>query len=184
MRPGHRNDETASLLSHESEFVAAPAAYPAQRLRPSPWLRCFSTLEGVTILAALAAGAANAVVVHKYALAWETGTEFAVKEILLRSFAVLLCWLAILAEADWRGCVRSVNVLDNWVAKGLLYVFIGTVTYRPWVEGWAVWVNLVACGMCLLGALYVLLGTFCCRLVKEASMLTRPAPSGGGAVYA
>eukprot|EP00611_Tribonema_gayanum_P009492 TRINITY_DN19297_c0_g1_i1.p3 TRINITY_DN19297_c0_g1~~TRINITY_DN19297_c0_g1_i1.p3 ORF type:complete len:102 (+),score=33.11 TRINITY_DN19297_c0_g1_i1:583-888(+) len=92
---------------------------------------------------------------------------------MLRGYAILFAAMIILTEIEWRGFMRLFGFLENWVARGLTYAFVGLITWDQGSDYGTVFGAInqtVAFMMIGAGAFYALLGMACMKTVKEAEL--------------
>jgi hypothetical protein len=104
----------------------------------------------------------------------------------LRVYMIGFCIVMILNEMEWISFIYQSSLLSNWISRGILYSFVGTIgisqytTEAPTSDASAatagggglpqaalLYIQVVAWGMVGIGIIYFLLGIFCCQLVYQ-----------------
>lgn len=101
----------------------------------------------------------------------------------LRVYMIGFCTVMILNEVEWISFFYQSSLLSNWISRGVLYSFVGTIGISQYtteapstsdaaaVSGFPkaalLYIQVVAWGMVAIGMLYFLLGIFCCQLVYQ-----------------
>lgn len=96
----------------------------------------------------------------------------------LRLYMIGFCVVMILNEMEWISFIYQSPLLSNWVSRGVMYSFVGTIGISQYtmetVEGTysqgfshaaLIYIQVVAWGMVGIGVIYFLMGVFCCQLV-------------------
>jgi hypothetical protein len=103
----------------------------------------------------------------------------------LRVYMIGFCIVMILNEMEWISFIYQSSLLSNWISRGVLYSFVGTIgisqytTEAPSTSDAAadggggfpqaalLYIQVVAWGMVGIGIIYFFLGIFCCQLVYQ-----------------
>nr|AEJ20973.1 unknown protein [Caragana jubata] len=91
---------------------------------------------------------------------------------IFRCYGVVIAGLVILAETEWSFIIKFSKVLEYWVGRGMLQIFVAVMTrafpnYNRERQELVVLQN-VACYMLLAcGLLYVVLGILCIGILKR-----------------
>ncbi len=102
--------------------------------------------------------------------------ELEVQEDIIRVFAVVFSVFVIVAELEIKVFMRYFTFMYRWMARGLVYAFIGVISYNAEVEfkpGYGAFNAVCAGMMVVVGVLYFLLGLSCMKTVKEVEARTR-----------
>jgi hypothetical protein len=145
----------------------APRRDDETRKRFSKTLCFFKLLTVFTILLSLFVVAANVLTVYNDS----KHHTLDARSVLLRSYAVIFCAMIVLTELEWVGFLKLFAFLDNWIARGLAYTFVGLITWDQSSDYGTVFGAInqtVAFMMVGAGCLYALLGMACMKTVKEA----------------
>ncbi|KAK1274893.1 hypothetical protein QJS04_geneDACA005691 [Acorus gramineus] len=154
-----------------SEEEIAPTLPPARiRSRPDPFLvvcRCFSVVTAAAALLCVAVNVLSAVRSFK--------GGFDVFDGIFRCYAVVIALFVAVAETEWAFIFRFSKVLEYWVGRGMLQIFVAVMTRAfPDFSGRrrdlvllqeiASYI-LIACGV-----IYVVSGVLCIGFLKRSRM--------------
>ena len=143
-------------------------------------MRLFACLEWACVAVAATVLAANGWLLFVL--------PFALKAAVQRVYIMLFCLAAIFAELNIWGFLNELSALENWVIKGLFFIFIGFGSLKNdeaivdddggggedgKVKGLLPAEALSAVGMVALGLLYVGLGAPCFKQLKEVLEIER-----------
>ena len=56
-----------------------------------------------------------------------------VKDMVIRLYNVLFCILCVFVELDFRYVVDHIKLFDNWIFRGMFYVYVGFVTVSRYI---------------------------------------------------
>jgi hypothetical protein len=106
----------------------------------------------------------------------------------LRVYMIGFCIIMILNEMEWISFFYQSSLLSNWISRGVLYSFVGTIGISQYTfeapsnansstsdaaagggfpKAALLYIQVVAWGMVAIGIIYFLLGIFCCQLVYQ-----------------
>ncbi|CAM9365900.1 unnamed protein product [Phaeothamnion confervicola] len=158
---------------------APPAETPPSRKQAFSKVLCFFRfLTVVTILLAVVVAAVNAYIIYK------DYESLGVRGILLRVYGIMFSFFVILSELEWKRFTAVFGFLENWVARGVAYAFVGLITWDQTSESssgssssattyssdYDDAEDVVAFMMMGVGVVYIILGMACMRTVKEAEL--------------
>jgi hypothetical protein len=93
---------------------------------------------------------------------------------LIRIYGILLCIGVILAEFELTEVVRTFIVIQNWISRGLLYIFVGLLANNheetTLDENSLSYVNLSSLSLIFLGLVYMIMGGFCMKKIRDDKM--------------
>ena len=84
------------------------------------WFRLFHLISGLVGCASMGA--------NGYILATKDAITMDYKDIVTRTYAIIFCFIVVLAEIDWRYVMRRIRILDLWFFRGLFYFYVGFIT--------------------------------------------------------
>ena len=132
------------------------------------WFRLFHLISGLVGCASMGA--------NGYILATKDVVSMDYRDIITRGYAIIFCFVVVLAEIDWRYVMRRIRILDLWFFRGLFYFYVGFITLgaEPTLTDP---VDMAALAQICMGGFYCLmvsLGWPC--LVSPADALFLPCP--------
>ncbi|GAQ79306.1 hypothetical protein KFL_000280110 [Klebsormidium nitens] len=94
---------------------------------------------------------------------------------ILRIYAVLISVWTALAETEWEFVFRSFSVLQYWIARGVLQIFVAVLTkalgHTVFSSDYEVLLHIVASWILLgCGIVYILAGAMCIGSLKRTRM--------------
>ena len=127
--------------------------------------RIFVFIKGLAILAAIAMASGQFVGIAFH--------QVSPVQYVLRVYMIGFCIVMTLAEMEWPKFIYENSLLSNWISRGIMYSFIGTIGIsQNTVQGVTgapkaalMYIEVAAWGMVGIGVLYFFLGIFCCQLV-------------------
>mmetsp|Transcript_17515 Transcript_17515/g.28719 ORF Transcript_17515/g.28719 Transcript_17515/m.28719 type:complete len:201 (+) Transcript_17515:2-604(+) len=127
----------------------------------------FGVIQMLTTLTA-----ATVVVANIYYFIYKWGTpDLNVKSFSLRLYAIIFCVLVAFAEFEWRGFFHFFGFLENWITRGLFYIFVSLLTLSASDEDASdAFFNVAGYIMFAAGALYAFMGLACLKTIKETHM--------------
>jgi ABC-type lipoprotein release transport system permease subunit len=79
-----------------------------------------------------------------------------------------------LAELEWTESVRSFQLVQNWISRGLIYVFVGLLALDNDEEDLnysiSEYIFIASLALIALGITYSFLGLLCCKRFKDEKM--------------
>lgn len=138
--------------------------------RKDPFLvicRCFSV---VTILSALLCVVVN---VLSAIDSFKNGEN--IFDGILRCYAVLIALFVVVAETEWERIQRFWIILEYWVGRGMLQIFVAVMTKALSAatakKTYLILLSEIASYMLLAcGVVYVIAGLFCCGCLKRSRL--------------
>ena len=103
-----------------------------------------------------------------------------VKDYILRGYAILLCIIGICIELEVEMVLHGFKIMENWIAKGLYFGFIGVLTLSSTAGDYTEVQNIIAFMVSVLSVVYFFLGLICAKTIKEARMLLNDLQQRGG----
>merc|ERR1712146_303407 len=93
----------------------------------------------------------------------------------LRTYGVVFACIIILTELRWTRMINESTFLQNWVTRGLFYIFVGLLTLEqnqekaivilpPWI---LFYIKIVGLILITIGILYMIMGLMCLRRLKD-----------------
>ena len=127
----------------------------------------FNTHSLLTVVAAVCVGAGQGI---------QIAQNPPIHIIVLRSYGILFCVLAVFVEMEWTALIRGNKILQMWASRGLFYVFVGALEWpnepidqvqQAQSFGFIAMEQIAAWAMAVTGALYFLLGLLCCKSQRD-----------------
>ncbi|KAG5526098.1 hypothetical protein RHGRI_032407 [Rhododendron griersonianum] len=139
------------------------------RTRPDPFLivcRCFSF---VTAVAAFLCIAVN---VYAAVFSFKDGIS-EIFDGIFRCYAVVIALFVVVAETEWGFVIKFFKVLEYWVGRGMLQIFVAVMTkaYPEDANDQMVLVllqNIASYMLLACGVVYIISGILCIGLLKRA----------------
>ena len=91
----------------------------------------------------------------------------------IRAYGVLFASIIIFTELRWTKMINESTFLQNWVTRGLFYVFVGLLTLEQNQEkavqpNWIVlYVEVIGLILNTIGILYTFMGIMCLKRIKD-----------------
>ncbi|KAI8532393.1 hypothetical protein RHMOL_Rhmol11G0211800 [Rhododendron molle] len=138
------------------------------RARPDAFLivcRCFSFVTAVAAFLCIAVNVYAAVV------SFEDGSD--IFDGIFRCYAVVIALFVVVAETEWGFVMKFFKVLEYWVGRGMLQIFVAVMTkaYPEDANDHTVLVllqNIASYMLLACGVVYIILGILCIGLLKRA----------------
>ena len=95
---------------------------------------------------------------------------------IVRMYGIVLCGVAILAELEITEAIRSSAMLQNWVARGIFYIFLGLLAlnnsnYNENLDSSAqTYVTAASLSLVTMGCIYSFMGLLCLKRLKDDRM--------------
>ncbi|CAM9707287.1 unnamed protein product, partial [Choristocarpus tenellus] len=83
----------------------------------------FRFITILTILLALVVLGANGYIIYV------DFDELGVRGVVIRSYNIFFCVFVVFSELEWRRFTKHFGFLENWMARGLAYVFVGLISW-------------------------------------------------------
>ncbi|KAG5114028.1 hypothetical protein JHK82_037297 [Glycine max] len=136
--------------------------------RPDPFLslcKCFSFVVVLSAILCIAVNVLSAIRSFKH--------QSDIFDGIFRCYAVFLACFVVLAETEWNFIIKFWKVLEYWVGRGMLQIFVAVMTRAfPDYSGERkelVIFQGIACYMLLAcGSIYVVSGILCVGLLKRS----------------
>jgi len=131
--------------------------------------RCFRMVKFVALACAIAMGIGQVV-----------GIAFPMPidpiQYVLHIYMLAFCVMMVLTELEWAQFLVGSGMLHNWVSRGVIYSFVGVIGISEnrvisleddgaLPKAAAIYIQVVAYGMVLVGLLYFGMGIFCGQIV-------------------
>ncbi|GAB2292035.1 hypothetical protein Dimus_026283 [Dionaea muscipula] len=138
------------------------------RMGNDPFLitcRCFSIVTSLAAILCIAVNVISAV------LSFKNGSD--IFDGILRCYAAALAIFIVVAETEWSFVIKFWKVLEYWVGRGMLQIFVAIMT-RAFLDyseekEYMVLLQNIACYMLLAcGLVYVASGILCMGFLKRA----------------
>eukprot|EP00887_Chlorella_sp_A99_P002265 scaffold10.g2265.t1 len=161
------------------EPAGGPLA-PPQPQRADCLLALCRTFNGIAAICALLCGLACGLALFLRSEA-PTKDLFFYSGQALRLFGVAISCLAILVETEWRRFLRLVPALDFWGGRGVLQIFLATLTYREAYprgesdlhKSLALYRSVASVSMLVVGFSYIFGAVLCIGAIKRARARTQ-----------
>ncbi|XP_057493636.1 uncharacterized protein LOC130779104 isoform X1 [Actinidia eriantha] len=162
-----RNKEAENSQRGNSNPGSATAAVRV-RARPDPFLvvcRCFSFITSVAAIFCIAVNVLSAV------RSFKDGSD--VFDGIFRCYAVVIAMFVVIAETEWGFVMKFWKVLEYWVGRGMLQIFVAVMT-RAYPEDFEnrkellLLQNIASYMLLACGGVYIISGILCIGLVKRA----------------
>ncbi|RDX91241.1 hypothetical protein CR513_26808, partial [Mucuna pruriens] len=154
----------------EGENVVVPQLTSRVNLRrrPDPFLvlcRCFSFVTSFSAILCIAVNVLSAIRSFKH--------NSDIFDGIFRCYAVFIACFVVLAETEWNFIIKFWQVLEYWVGRGMLQIFVAVMTRAfPDYTGERkelVLLQSIACYMLLAcGLIYAVSGILCIGLLKRS----------------
>ncbi|XP_010277505.1 PREDICTED: uncharacterized protein LOC104611919 isoform X1 [Nelumbo nucifera] len=149
-----------------SQRVSMPSA--RLRLRADPFLlacRCFSVLTSLTAILCISVNVLSAVRSFK--------NESDIFDGIFRCYAVAIAFFVVIAETEWEFVLKFWKVLEYWVGRGMLQIFVAVMTRAfPDESGerkdLVLLQNIASYLLLACGLVYVISGILCIGFLKRA----------------
>lgn len=134
--------------------------------RADPFLvvcRCFSVITALTAILCIAVNVLSAV------QSFKDGSD--VFDGIFRCYAVIVAIFVVLAETEWGLIFRFWKMLEYWVGRGMLQIFVAVMTraFPDSGEETLILLQNISCYMLLAcGAVYIISGVLCMGVLKRA----------------
>ncbi|KAK1301114.1 hypothetical protein QJS10_CPB13g00206 [Acorus calamus] len=157
-----------------SDEEIAPTLPPESiRSRPDPFLvvcRCFNVVTAAAALLCVAVNVFSAVRSFKGGF-----DEIQVFDGIFRCYAVVIALFVAVAETEWAFIFRFSKVLEYWVGRGMLQIFVAVMTRAfPDFSGnrrdLALLQEIASYILIACGAIYIVSGVLCIGFLKRARM--------------
>ncbi|CAJ1961350.1 unnamed protein product [Sphenostylis stenocarpa] len=140
------------------------------RARPDPFLslcRCFSFVVVLSAIFCIAVNVLSAIRSFK--------NQSDIFDGIFRCYAVFITCFVVLAETEWNFIIKFWKVMEYWVARGILHIFVAVMTRAfPDYSGERkelVVLQSIACYMLLTcGVIYVVSGVLCIGFLKRSRL--------------
>jgi len=138
------------------------------RLRPDPFLVVCRVFGVITAFAALLCIATNVLSAIR---AFTTQSD--IFDGIFRCYAVVITIFVVVAETEWGFIMQFLKVLEFWVARGMLQIFVAVMTKAYFDDSdnkeWLTLLQDIASYMLLgCGVLYIIAGILCIGTLKRA----------------
>ncbi|GMI83754.1 hypothetical protein like AT4G33625 [Hibiscus trionum] len=145
-----------------------PPSSAIVRPRPDPFLvvcRCFSLITSLTAILCIAVNVLSAVRSFK--------NESDVFDGIFRCYAVVIAFFVVLAETEWEFIIKFWKVLEYWVGRGMLQIFVAVMTrafpdYSERKRDLVLLQNIASYLLLACGLVYVFSGLLCIGLLKRS----------------
>ncbi|PSS02596.1 TRNA pseudouridine synthase [Actinidia chinensis var. chinensis] len=159
-------EEDNSQRGHNNAGSATEAV--RVRARPDPFLVvcwCFSLITSVAAILCIAVNVIAAV------LSFKDGSD--VFDGIFRCYAVVIAMFIVIAETEWGFVMKFCKVLEYWVGRGMLQIFVAVMTkaYPEDYENRKVLIllqNIASYMLLACGGVYIISGILCIGLLKRA----------------
>ncbi|EFJ18687.1 hypothetical protein SELMODRAFT_165673 [Selaginella moellendorffii] len=158
-REDHHDEEAAGQSSHHEQSSSQGS---------DPLVITFRIFNVITAIAALLCTAVNIISVVR---SFKHGRD--IFEGILRCYAVIIALFVAVAETELEHILKFWRVLEYWVGRGMLQIFVGVMTKALSNEhrdkAYQVVLAEVASGLLLAcGAIYVIAGLLCVGKLKRS----------------
>ena len=101
-------------------------------------------------------------------------TALNVAGVCIRIYGIILAVGVILCEFELTETIRTFIILQNWITKGLSYIFVGLLAYNHTKtrldNDSEEYVKFSSLSMIILGSIYSMMGVFCMKKLKDDRM--------------
>ncbi|KAG6767497.1 hypothetical protein POTOM_028702 [Populus tomentosa] len=159
-----RNEETVPLPPSPRESLSSLRA----RSGPDLFLvicRCFSVVTALTAILCIAVNLLSAI------QSFKNGSD--VFDGIFRCYAVIIAVIVVVAETEWGFIIKYWKVLEYWVGRGMLQIFVAVMTrafpdYSSKQKQLVILENVASYLLLACGVVYVVLGILCIGCLKRA----------------
>ncbi|KAL6209455.1 hypothetical protein ACLB2K_020397 [Fragaria x ananassa] len=138
------------------------------RVRPDPFLvvcRCFSVVTALTAILCIVVNVLSAI------RSFKDGSD--IFNGIFRCYAVLIAIFVAVAETEWGFVTKFWKVLEYWVGRGMLQIFVAVMTrafpdYTGANEELILLQNIASYMLLACGVLYVISGILCIGFLKRS----------------
>ena len=92
----------------------------------------------------------------------------------IRVYGIVLATGVIMCEFELTETIRTFTILQNWMTRGLSYIFVGLLAYNHTEESLhsntAAYVKFSSLSLIILGSIYSMMGLFCMKRLKDDRM--------------
>lgn len=92
----------------------------------------------------------------------------------IRVYGIVLAMGVIMCEFEVTETIRTFIILQNWITRGLSYIFVGLLAYNHTEtildRSSTSYVNFSSLSLILLGSVYSMMGIFCMKKLKDDRM--------------
>ncbi|KAJ6377907.1 hypothetical protein OIU78_028182 [Salix suchowensis] len=159
-----RNEETVPLPP------SPPESSSSLRARSGPDLllvicRCFRVVTALTAILCIAVNLISAI------RSFTDGSD--VFNGIFRCYAVIVALIVVFAETEWEFMIKFWKVLEYWVGRGMLQIFVAVMTrafpdYSSKQKQFVVLENVASYMLLACGVVYVVLGILCIGCLKRS----------------
>ncbi|XP_062082625.1 uncharacterized protein LOC133788954 [Humulus lupulus] len=159
---------TTAAAEEEEASVPRLSSNTLLRRRPDYFLvvwRCFSVVTALVAILCIVVNVLSAI------RSFRNGSD--VFDGIFRCYAVLIAALVVLAETEWGFILKFWQVLEYWVGRGMLQIFVGVMTrafpnYSSKQRNLVFLQNLASYMLLACGVVYVISGILCLGFLKRA----------------
>ncbi|KAF7127471.1 hypothetical protein RHSIM_Rhsim11G0142400 [Rhododendron simsii] len=149
------------------------------RARPDAFLivcRCFSFVTAVAAFLCIAVNVYAAVVSFKDGsdvISLSLSLSLCIFDGIFRCYAVVIALFVVVAETEWGFVMKFFKVLEYWVGRGMLQIFVAVMT-RAYPEdandqtALVLLQNIASYMLLACGVVYIISGILCIGLLKRA----------------
>ena len=92
----------------------------------------------------------------------------------IRVYGIVLATGVIMCEFELTETIRTFMILQNWMTRGLSYIFVGLLAYNHTEislhSSAAAYVKFSSLSLIILGSIYSMMGLFCMKKLKDDRM--------------
>ncbi|PRQ24307.1 putative golgi apparatus membrane protein TVP15 [Rosa chinensis] len=138
------------------------------RVRADPFLvvcRCFSVITALTAILCIVVNVLSAI------RSFTDGSD--IFDGIFRCYAVIIAFFVVVAETEWAFVLKFWKVLEYWVGRGMLQIFVAVMTrafpdYTGANDALVLLQNIASYMLLACGVLYVISGILCIGFLKRA----------------
>ncbi|XP_062021667.1 uncharacterized protein LOC133738219 [Rosa rugosa] len=138
------------------------------RVRPDPFLvvcRFFSVITALTAILCIVVNVLSAI------RSFTDGSD--IFDGIFRCYAVIIAIFVVVAETEWAFVIKFWKVLEYWVGRGMLQIFVAVMTrafpdYTGANDALVLLQNIASYMLLACGVLYVISGILCIGFLKRA----------------
>ncbi|KAM6576483.1 hypothetical protein CsatB_028320 [Cannabis sativa] len=162
------NTTTTTAAPEDEPSVPRLSSNTVLRRRPDPFLLVWRFFSVITALVAILCIVVNVLSAIR---SFKNGSD--IFDGIFRCYAVLIAALVVVAETEWGFILKFWQVLEYWVGRGMLQIFVAVMTrafpdYSSEKRNLIFLQNLASYMLLACGVVYVISGILCLGFLKRA----------------
>ena len=143
-------------------------------------LNAFILVSNLTVASALSVAAAQVLNLTAFFSATTRDVGMlTIQQFSMRVYGLVFCAGIVFVEMEWVKALREIALVQNWISRGLFYIFVGLLAYEEQYEAnthrWQstavfTYIETAASVMCWMGVTYSVMGIFCLKKIRDRKM--------------